>query len=1088
MIDTYQESLFDELLRQRRRVFEPAVEPVSAGNFLLSAPRSGSTLLRAILSGAPEIQGLPEHGLLHFESVDELGDFERLGAGVRSLGYKAVVESLNLQLSPRARVTDFYRALSLNSPNGWLEKSTSYAVYSEILERIERDFSQPKYVILKRERELSISSFARMGFEKLFFSGRHPFRADELAELIWDRSYRNLESLPSERCLRVSYESLIADPSGVVSDICSFLGLSYSDKLLDPWSEAQDRLLVQGCGDPNFWKHTSLKKAVSVANAAVQAPTTLFELFAQNVQRYPDRVCLGDWTYQELAKRVESMAGWLREELVPKSRLVALNLTKNRENLALILACLKLGLAYLPLDKTWPKARRQSLVDLAKPDLVVESVPKPSKVSEAPTVCAATDTAYVLFTSGSTGQPKGVKVSQGAAAEVVQAQIELFGVNQKSVVLQAAPWTFDTSVVQIFMALGAGAELVLPEETMGLHEWGALVHRVTHLDMTPSHLKSLPDSGYPKLEVVSSGGEHCDLSLVQRFASGRRFFHCYGTTETAICNLVSECFSEQSWQPTLGKPLAGSRVYLLDEQLQPVRLGELGEIVIGGSCLADGYLDGSLERFPEDPFRDVPGARMFRTGDLGRINGRGEIVFEGRADRQLNLQGRRVDPAEIEAVMKGHHQVSESFVRAEDDRLVAYFVGAVEDLRSFLSERLPSAMIPSELVKLERLPRASSGKIDPSRLQRPQTGESGSDGWVSKVWREVLGVSQGNFFDLGGSSLDLLNLQRKLEDKLGKPLEVSLLFRYPDPHLLEKHLSEDPVAGGKPPVKNRPRRSRRRGSVNTVLQTRKLRIMSPPEYFSVKHTINPWMEGVEPVEKALAQEQWEGLRDLLMELGQEVRIVSPTPGLPDMTFAADCGLAIDSRFLVSRFCHAERKPEAEVYAEWFRELGFSVTELGTGEVWEGLGDIVVSPRGLIFGQGPRSTAGSVNSLTRAFPEVPMLAELEISDERFYHTASALAVLDGETALSFLPAFAPESQAKLRSLFPKLLEVSEDDALQNFACNCLRVEDTLIMAGCSSSLREQLEPFGLEVRCLDLSEYRKSGAGPRCLVLDTFALC
>lgn len=1095
--DLVQQVLFDQLIERRKQSFhEPSAGPGKAC-FLLAAPRTGSTLLRSMLAGSPSVLSPPEHGLLHLHTLDQMETLESLPqSGLRLHGLRYFCQRHGIELT--SDVQGCYRNL-LGACEGrvWLEKSTSYALFPDVLARIERLFENPRYIVLSRSPRACIASFLECEFERLFFSGHHPFPADDLAELVWERTYRNLESLAPERTYRLNYEALVAEPEAVLAKLCAFLRIEYGSDMASPWSDLESRNIVPGCEDPNFTQHAFLEVTPRAVWPGPLNPATLefweesdgepvvrdslFGLFRAAAQKFPERPCLGPYTYAQFLELVQGAAVWLRSRGVMAGSRVALGVPKSESSLALLLACLGLEACYLPLDPEAPPRRRAELLERAEVNLIVDRLPElepsscplPDPAAEAP--------GYLLFTSGSGGEPKGVVVSQGAAASVVQAQISLFEVDEQSRVLQAAPWTFDTSVVQIFMALGAGAELVLPPGPPGRSEWAQVLAGLTHLDATPSHLQALGEFEAPRLKVISSGGEACSLELVKRLAPGRRFFHCYGTTETAICNTVSECFAEQTWEPTLGRVLPGSRAYLLDESRRPVAWGEVGQLYLGGEALAEGYLDGSQDRFQDDPFHSIPGARMFATGDLARWDSRGELVFEGRVDRQLNLQGRRVDPAEIERVLLGVEGVLEAYVTERDGRLVAYLGGTPADVESHLAAHLPPAMRPAHLIRLKSLPRSPSGKLEPSRL--PPPGQQVAEHWVAEVWQEVLGSTSGRIFDLGGTSLDLLRLQSALESRLGRNLPISTLFEYPDPDSLRAHL-ENVATPREPRIRAR-RRSRT--SAAPLLATGSVRFMSAPQHFSVEHTINPWMEGVAPADLILAEAQWLGLKQALEARGQQVQLVTPGVGLPDMTFTADCGLLVENRMLVSRFRHPERQGESAVYAGWFESQGFEVVESLPGAVFEGLGDIVVAPRGLLFGHGPRSSPEALESVRRAFPHLPLLGEVRIVDERFYHTASALAVLDEQTALYFPGAFDSSSCVLLQCLFPQLVECPAEDALNHFACNCLCIDREVLMAGCSAELESELAGRNFSVHRLELSEFRKSGAGPRCLVLDSYRL-
>lgn len=258
-------------------------------------------------------------------------------------------------------------------------------------------------------------------------------------------------------------------------------------------------------------------------------------------------------------------------------------------------------------------------------------------------------------------------------------------------------------------------------------------------------------------------------------------------------------------------------------------------------------------------------------------------------------------------------------------------------------------------------------------------------------------------------------------------------------------------------------------------------LLCSPDYFEVSYSINEWMDPGVPVDRALARRQWSALKDRLQDLGLEVLVVQGEPGLPDMVFAADCGLFVGDMFWVSNFHHPERRGEAAAYASRANALGFAPVPVPAEIGFEGLGDVIVCPRGLVVGRGPRSSPELKGWLERQ--GFPIVAEVSLAQARFYHTANVLACLDAQTVLYYPEAFDQVSRKALGQAFSHLIEVDLSEAAEKFACNCVTVGSRVLMGGSSERLDQVLRDLGWQPERLDVSEFEKSGAGVRCLVMD-----
>ncbi|MEO7329071.1 MAG: condensation domain-containing protein, partial [Minicystis sp.] len=372
--------------------------------------------------------------------------------------------------------------------------------------------------------------------------------------------------------------------------------------------------------------------------------------------------------------------------------------------------------------------------------------------------------------------------------------------------LQFSSMSFDASVWEISMALLNGATLVLaPEEQMlpGLDLQRILREQaITHLTLPPSSLAVMPEGDIPSLQTIIVAGEACPEAVVTRWAKGRHLWNAYGPTEATICASMGECQIGQG-KPSIGRPIANAKIYLLDEARRPVPIGVPGELYIGGVGLSRGYLnqpDLTRERFVQSPF--TAGERLYRSGDLCRYRADGSIDFLGRIDQQVKIRGYRVELGEIEAVLAQHPDILETAVAAREDasgalRLVAYFVVGetipeIAELRAFLAERLPEHLLPSVYVQLSALPMGPTGKVDRQALPAPESRaglgaqvvpRGPIEEMLAGIWAEVLEIPEvgihDDFFDLGGHSLLATQVMGRLAALFGVEIPLQALFESP---------------------------------------------------------------------------------------------------------------------------------------------------------------------------------------------------------------------------------------------------------------------------------------------------------------------
>ncbi|WP_024806403.1 non-ribosomal peptide synthetase [Nocardia sp. BMG51109] len=565
--------------------------------------------------------------------------------------------------------------------------------------------------------------------------------------------------------------------------------------------------------DPGERRRLLVDRNVTVSDAE---PSTLSALFRRTVLAHPGAVALEDGdrslTYADLNGRANRLARLLIARGAGPEIVVALLLPRSVDMAIAEIAVAKAGAAYLPIDPGYPPDRIRFILADARPALLIatgdqdrgEAAVETIRLDDAATrreLNAFSDNeiadgeltsrpsvhnpAYVIYTSGSTGQPKGVVVSHHGLSALAREEVKRFAVDRNSRVLQFSSPSFDAAVLELLMAVGAGARLITPPPRPLVGD--ALVevaraHGVTHALIPPAALTTVAAEDLPGLRTLVVGGDSCPAALAELWSRGRRMINAYGPTEVTVAATMSRPISGAA-APPIGTPVRGSRVYVLGPDLRPVPDGAAGELYVAGGGLARGYLHRSAltaGRFVANPF-DGPGARLYRTGDLARWSADGELVFLGRVDEQVKVRGHRVELGEIEAALAGHPSVEQAAVvaadgaHATDRRLVAYAVLAAgraradaAELREFLRASLPEYMIPAACVVLGELPTTAHGKLDRRALAArdvtPDTvGGPGAEvrtsveTLLSELFADVLGLSSvpvdGDFFQLGGDSI-----------------------------------------------------------------------------------------------------------------------------------------------------------------------------------------------------------------------------------------------------------------------------------------------------------------------------------------------
>jgi amino acid adenylation domain-containing protein len=578
-------------------------------------------------------------------------------------------------------------------------------------------------------------------------------------------------------------------------------------------------------------------------------PASIQAAFERQLKRSPEAVAVRSQgkalTYSALEQQANYVAHLLLESGVQPGDSVGVCLERSPEMIAALLGVLKCGAAYVPLDSTYPAEWLAFVLkDSEVRTVVTQSATRLKLPSDLPNVIVldedlssfdgksaqstqpsspADERAYVLYTSGSTGRPKGVEGTQRGCLNRLGWMWGEYPFAGGEVCCQKTNLGFVDSVWEIFGPLLAGvANVIIPAET--LHDPELLLEtlareRVTRIVVVPSLLRMLLDQAprlgerVPKLRLWTCSGEVLPVELVERFRAGfpeARLLNLYGSAEVAAdvtCHEVREEDCKATSIP-IGKPISNTQIYILDEHEEPVPVGVRGEIYVGGAGLARGYWNRAeltAERFVGDGFAAGGSGRLFRTGDVGRYRGDGEIEYVGRLDNQVKLRGMRVELGEIEAVLRGHPQVEEGIVGVEGEgerqRLVGYVRlgkgkgegGGVKagELRRYMRSKLPEHMVPGSYREVEEWPLLPSGKVDRRAVARMGSvglgeGESWTgprtevEGKLARIWEELLKVEpigmEQNFFELGGHSLLALQVMARIRSQFEVELAVRHLF------------------------------------------------------------------------------------------------------------------------------------------------------------------------------------------------------------------------------------------------------------------------------------------------------------------------
>ena len=629
-------------------------------------------------------------------------------------------------------------------------------------------------------------------------------------------------------------QSIVSDPTKPVSAY-SLLGDSERKQILTDWNQTQSDYPRELC---------------------------IHDLIQEQVKRRPNAVAVQfegrSLTYKELDKRADQAAQVLAAQGVKVGMLVGLFVNRSLEMLIGLLGVLKAGGAYLPLDPSFPSGRLAFMLEDSKASIILTQTnllsdmpenkaqiicldaleqPPSTKRKKKSSSAKPDDLAYIIYTSGSTGIPKGVQIHHQAVVNFLCSMRESLKINTEDTLLAVTTLSFDIAALELLLPLTAGARVVIVSSEVAAD--GALLadalinSQATCMQATPASWRALLEAGWQGKDdlKILCGGEALTNDLAERLLQrGAQLWNLYGPTETTIWSALHQVTSSEnqgiSTTVPIGRPIANTQIYILDVNLQPVPVGVIGDLFIGGDGVSRGYFNRpelTAERFISNPFglphpTPLPkgeGTRIYKTGDIARYLPNGNIEFFGRSDQQVKVRGFRIETGEVEVALAGHPSIRQAVVaawkeRSSDASLVAYVVPAsgekeadASQLREFLRTKLPEYMIPSIFVNLESLPLTPNGKVDRKALPQPSQARpdlrapyvaprTPLELELAEICAQVLGLENqnrqaavgvnDNFFDLGGHSLLGTRLVFLLREKYGlesAQLPLRTLFEQP---------------------------------------------------------------------------------------------------------------------------------------------------------------------------------------------------------------------------------------------------------------------------------------------------------------------
>jgi amino acid adenylation domain-containing protein len=675
------------------------------------------------------------------------------------------------------------------------------------------------------------SGFDVFGFEQLDFQVTYNAKRRVNFDLFF-----NLIQTETSLEVECEYNSDLFDNETIVQWLTSFETLI-------------EAIVTDDCTPVDFLPLISKKERQMIlvewnkTEAAYPREKTLHALLAEQTQRIPNAIALthenGRLTYRELDRRANQLANRLRTLGVGPNVLVGVCLFRSVEMVVGLLGILKAGGAYVPMDPEYPHDRLAFMLQdagarvlLTEKRLLTSLPPHAARVicldsewldiakeSDNPPIVpmVATELAYIIYTSGSTGRPKGVQIEHRSVVAFATWARRVFTDEEFAGVMFSTSICFDLSVFELFVTLVNGGKVILAKNVLELPTLPT-ASEVRLVNTVPSAIAELArTNGIPRSVItVNLAGEPLAQSLVDKLYTDyfvQRVYDLYGPTETTTYSTYT--LRQRGGKTTIGRPIANTRIHILDLHHQPTPIGVPGELHIGGIGLARGYHNQpelTAESFISDPFEMETGSRLYKTGDMARYLADGNIEYVGRLDHQVKIRGIRIELSEIESVLATHPSVRKAVVVARadvhgDKQLVTYMTGKngvppkSSELRNLLKSKLPEYMMPAAFVTLEQFPLTPNGKVDRKALPMPEF-ESAAGQFVppstpteetlAKIWCEVLGLKQvgirDNFFDLGGHSLLSIRLLHKINLVLKLDLPVRSLFQNPTIEDLVKSL------------------------------------------------------------------------------------------------------------------------------------------------------------------------------------------------------------------------------------------------------------------------------------------------------------
>jgi amino acid adenylation domain-containing protein len=685
-------------------------------------------------------------------------------------------------------------------------------------------------VLFNIDQGLEADKLAFDGLEVAFFSNPRSYENFEI--------FINATELRGKVTLECQYNTNLFDAETIRRRLAEFEALLLAIvarpdteiATLPILSESEQQLLAQ-------WNRTERE---------FLQDQCLHQRVETQVAKSPDAVAVvfetQQLTYRELDQKANQLAHYLQSLGVGPDVLVGICCDRSLEMVIGVLGILKAGGAYVPLDPAYPQERLAFMLEDANVSvLLTQDHLKPNlPQTQARTVCldrdwqsiqaanagdqapvsnvTLTNLAYIIYTSGSTGKPKGVQIQHRSAVNLLTSVQQQPGLTAQDTLLSVTTLSFDISVSEVFLPLIVGARLVLVSREVasdGMQLLEAMnACGATFMQPTPATWRMLLAVGWqgnPNLKMVSTG-EALPRDLAdQLLPKGKELWNLYGPTETTIWSAGYRIEADQK-SITIGRPIANTQLYILDQHLQPVPIGVPGELHIGGAGLARGYLNRpelTAEKFIPNPFSEEPNSRLYKTGDLARWLPTGEVECLGRIDHQVKVRGFRIELGEIEANLLQHHLVKEAVAIVREDTpgekvLVGYFVpatGSVDDayqsipeLRQFLKSRLPDFMVPTLFMALEAMPLTPNGKVDRKELPQPDSirreleanyvaPRNELEQQIADIWAQVLNLEKvgihDNFFELGGYSLLAIQAVSRLRQALQVEILLPILFEVP---------------------------------------------------------------------------------------------------------------------------------------------------------------------------------------------------------------------------------------------------------------------------------------------------------------------